>query len=71
MLKRKLMIAGLAAALTITGLGFSIFITESTHCNHERTPKAKCGVKSDWLWAPFKLIPAIPGERLHPLYRLR
>ena len=71
MLNRKLMIAGLVAALSITGLGFSIAITESTHCNRSRTPKVKCGGLNDWLQAGFKLIPAIPGERLHPLYRLR
>jgi hypothetical protein len=70
MLNRKLMLAGLVAALTITGLGFSI-ITESTDCNRSRIPKVKCGGPHDWLQAGFKLIPAIPGERLHPLYRLR
>ena len=71
MLNRKRMLAGLVVALTITGLGFLILMTESPHCNRSRIPKVKCGGPHDWLQAGFKLIPAIPGERLHPLYRLR
>jgi hypothetical protein len=68
---RKLLIGGLVAALVITSLGLSIASTESTQCNRGRTAKVKCGGLNDWLQAGFKLIPAIPGERLHPLYRLR